>query len=111
LTNKQEGNEMTEEDKKAWSQFLERGSLTVIGKIILATGAARWYRNGTFFSPSLKWWHPITWLYVTIFLIIVAPVCLFTKISVKEAIAKLWEDLTVVKYFKENPDKLRWVKK
>ena|SRR5690554_1100435 len=102
---------MTEEDKKAWGQFLERGSLTVVGKIIMATGAAKWCRNGTFFSASLKWWHPITWLYVTIFLTIVIPICLFTEISVKGAIAELWEDLTVVKYFKENPDKLRWVKK
>lgn len=45
---------MTEEDKKAWGQFLERGSLTMVGKIILATGAARWYRDGTFFLPIFK---------------------------------------------------------
>lgn len=102
---------MTEEDKKAWDQFLKGDSLSVIGKIILATGAAKWYRDGTFFSPSLKWWHPVTWLYVTIFLILAIPVCLFTETSVKEVITELWEDLTVVKYFKENPDELRWVKK
>lgn len=101
---------MKEEDKKAWSQFLEGDYITTIGKIILATGAAKWYRNGTFFSPSLKWWHPVTWLYVTIFLLAIIPICLFTEISVKEAIDKLWEDLTVAKHFKENPDKLRWVK-
>ena len=100
---------MTEGDKKAWEQFQKGDSLATFGKIILATGAAKWYRDGTFFSPSLKWWHPVTWLYVTIFLIIIVPICLFTEITVKEAIAKLWEDLTVVKYFKENPDKLRWV--
>lgn len=100
---------MTEEDKEAWEQFTARGFISTYGKIFLVTGAAKWYRNGTFFSPSLKWWHPVTWLYVTIFLIAIIPICLFTEISVKEAIDRLWEDLTVVKHFKENPDKLRWV--
>jgi hypothetical protein len=97
------------DDKEAWEQFKRGSRLTKFGKLILKTKSARWYRDGTFFSPSMRWWHPLTWAYVLAFLIIAIPVCLLTNLSLKSAMSQLWEELTVNKFFKKHPEKLRWI--
>jgi len=97
------------DDKEAWEQFKNSGSITKFGKLVIKTKAARWYRNGTFFSASLRWWHPLTWVYVFVVLILLVPACVITNNSLQEALSQLWEDLTVDKFFKKHPEKLRWI--
>ncbi len=97
-------------DDKAWEAFIKTKSLNSFGKIILYTKAAKWYRNGTFFSPSFKWWHPITWVYILINIVLLIPSCMLSDASAKDFLKQLWEDLTVDEYFKKNPDELRWYK-
>lgn len=96
-------------DKKAWEQFKQSDSLSKFGRLVLKTKAAKWYRNGTFFSPSLKWYHPLTWIYVVVFVALILPVCILTNVTLQEAFEELWESLTVAKFFKMHPEKLRWV--
>jgi len=98
------------DDDKAWDAFIKTKSLNFIGRIVLYTKAANWYRDGTFFSPSFKWWHPVTWIYMLTVLILLIPACMFSDMNAKDCLKQVWEDLTVKKYFKENPDKLRWYK-
>lgn len=83
-------------------------SMPTISYFLWKLGVIRWYRDGTFFSPSFRLWHPLTWGYVILFLILIVPICVFTEVSIQQAYYQLWEDLTVRKYFKENPEKIRW---
>lgn len=95
------------DDDKAWEQFWNT-SINPLGKVVVWTRAAHWYRDGTFFSPSFKWWHPFTWVYVLLFFVMIIPACMLTDNTVDELLKLLWEDLTVREHFKENPDRLRW---
>ena len=96
-----------QDDQKAFEQF-KKSSMNKLGKFLWKTRTIVWYRDGTFFSPSFRWWHPLTWLHVVLFLILLVPMCASTNLSVKEALKQLWEALTVSDFFKKNPDKLRW---
>lgn len=96
-------------DKKAWEQFKQSNSLSKFGRFVLKTKAAKWYRNGTYFSPSLKWYHPLTWIFVVVFVALILPVCILTDVTLKGAFEELWASLTVDKFFKMHPEELRWV--
>lgn len=83
-------------------------SMTLLGKVIYSTHAAHYYRDGTFFSGVLKWWHPISWLMALLLVLAFLPSCVMTSITAKE----YWNDaLSVYRlkpWFKENPNELRW---
>lgn len=95
------------DDKKAFEQY-NKQSMTWVGKVIYHVRAAHYYRDGTFFSVKLKWWHPVSWLLLLAMLIMMVPVCLLTEMSARD----WWEDVRdcffVKKWFRDHPEQLRW---
>lgn len=96
-----------QDDKKAFKQYKEQ-SMTFVGKLIYHTRAAHYYRDGTFFSLRLKWWHPASWFVMVYLVLILIPVCMFTDITVKEWWKEVRDTFRVKQWFKDNPERMSW---
>lgn len=95
------------DDKEAFEQY-NKQSMTVVGKVIYYTRSARYYRDGTYFSMRLKWWHPVSWFLLIWLLVVLVPACLLTGMSVKDWWEEVRDCFIVKKWFKDHPDELRW---
>lgn len=95
------------DDAEAFDQYKSH-SMTFMGKVIYNTKAAYYYRDGTFFSGILKWWHPLSWIIAIVLVVALIPVCVMTSITAKEYVSEAKELYYVKSWFMEHPKKLRW---
>jgi len=78
--------------------------LSLLGRVMYATGSMRTYENGDAIGFVWRWWHPIAW--------ILCPLCLIINVLIY-GILQTWEEkhrlgLCMDPWFKEHPEKLKW---
>lgn len=82
---------------------------TWLFKTAYRIGTFELYQNGDTPDISFKWYHPLGAL---LFLIILILLPILAMIS-DESLKSIWNDLkelySVKKWFKDNPDRLKWI--
>lgn len=96
-----------QEAQKQWSAR-KASELSRVGRFLCTTGAISIYGNGEHFDQFHRWWHPITWLIFAVVLLVAPFVAMFTSFTVI-SIFELFP-CRPVKYFRDNPDQLFFVK-
>lgn len=76
--------------------------LTLMGQIFYLLGVFRAHRDGDGIGCVMRWWHPITWLYV----LVAFPICAVVGEKISDAapvrLSKHWRD-------PENRSRLLWL--
>jgi len=93
--------------QEAWERKRE-GQLRGLRRTLWKTGAFRIYADGDLFRPLLRWWHPVAWL----IWICVLPVALIVPLFTSFTVISIYGELSCrpIKYFRDNPDQLFFVK-
>lgn len=78
--------------------------ITKTGLFLFLTGTAKFYKNGDYWTPILRWWHPIS---ILLFLLIIIFICPWSNYSITDA----YKELFVYRdYFKDKKDNLEFYK-
>lgn len=80
--------------------------LLPLTRLCYMLGAIRIYKNGDATGVLWRYWHPLTWLMIPC-LFVIATV-LYGVVTVSGELPEL--GITMGSYFKDNPDRLEWVK-
>lgn len=97
----------TQQDAQAlWD--LQRARMKGLRRALWVCGVFRIYADGDIFRPLLRWWHPVTWLIWIAMLPVAIVVPWFTSFTVVSIYGEL--PCRPVKYFRDHPDQLMFVK-
>jgi hypothetical protein len=74
--------------------------LTWPGRIVRATGCARFHRDGDGYGHVFRWWHPVSWLTWLVML----QVCGIVGLKVNEEVP-----FRLSSYWREHRDEIEWL--
>jgi hypothetical protein len=78
-------------------------SLSRIGKLLILMRVVRAYHNGDGLSFVWRYWNPIAYVFIALYIIIFILLDGISKITLSECL------LTIDPFFKTHPDQFEWV--
>lgn len=87
---------------------MRKNRIDTVSRFLWKMRAIRYYQYNGKLMQSLVMWNPLSWVVVIALLCMVPYVRKNDKMRYRDIFTAIWEAITVIEYYKKNPDELRF---